>query len=305
VSTRSQLGEFLRTRRDRLQPGEAGLSATGSGRRVPGLRREELAGLAEVSPDYLRRLEQGRVLPSNTVLDALANALRLGPSEREHLQTLADRARGRPPRPLPEVGIRPTLLRMLEALSPTPAVVLGRCCEVLAWNKTGAALDKVVAHQPPEERNVARRIILDDSSRQLYPEWEALGQEVADVLQLNATRFSDDQALAALIDELQRESADFRRFWERHDVFEKTSGRKLVDHPDVGLLALEYESFEIAPLSGQVLIVYTAEPGSETADALVRLEDVAEDLELGLLAERHHEPASAGMSSTSSRSEPQ
>jgi len=280
VSTRTQLGAFLRTRRDRLQPAEVGLRTTGSERRVPGLRREELASLAEVSPDYLRRLEQGRVLPSNTVLDALANALRLGPSEREHLQTLADRARGRAPRPLPEVGIRPSLLRMLDALSPTPAVVLGRCCEVLAWNKTGAALDKVVAEQPPEERNVARRIILDGSSRQLYPEWEALGQEVADVLQLNATRFSDDQALAALIDELLRASADFRRFWERRDVFEKTSGRKLVDHPDVGLLALEYESFEIAPLSGQVLIVYTAEPGSDTAEALGRLEDVAANLEL-------------------------
>jgi transcriptional regulator with XRE-family HTH domain len=280
VSPRRQLGAFLRTRRDRLQPAEVGLPATETGRRVPGLRREELASLAEVSPDYLRRLEQGRVLPSNAVLDALANALRLGPSEREHLQTLADRARGRPPRPLPEAGIRPTLLRMLEALSPTPAVVLGRCCEVLAWNKTGAALDKVVAEQPPEDRNVARRIILDPSARELYPEWEALGQEVADVLQLNATRFSDDQTLAELIDELLRESADFRLFWERHDVFEKTSGRKLLDHPDVGRLELEYESFEIAPLSGQVLIVYTAEPGSETAEALGRLERVAEALAL-------------------------
>jgi transcriptional regulator with XRE-family HTH domain len=245
---------------------------------VPGLRREEVAGLAEVSPDYLRRLEQGRVLPSNGVLDALADALKLGPSERDHMQTLADRARGRPPRPLPEVGIRPTLLRMLEALAPTPAVVLGRCCEVLAWNPAGAALDKVVALEPPEERNIARRLALDPSARDLYPEWEALVQEVADTLQLNATRFSDDRALAELIEELLRDSEVFRRCWERHKVFEKTSGRKLLDHPDVGRLELDYESFEIAPLTGQVLIVYTAEPGSDTAQALGQLELIAEDL---------------------------
>jgi transcriptional regulator with XRE-family HTH domain len=274
VSPRDQLGAFLRARRDGIPPAQVGLTEQ-PGRRVPGLRREEVAQLAGMSPDYLRRLEQGRVLPSDTVLNALADALKLGLVERAHVQALADRARGRQPQMPADDGIRPTLLRLLELLSPAPAVVLGRRCEVLAWNPTGAALDKVVAAQPPGRRNVARRVLLDPSSRELYPEWEALAQEVADVLRLNAARFSEDAQLHSLIDELLRESPEFRRFWDRHEVFEKTAGTKVLDHPDVGRLELEYESFEIAPLTGQVLIVYTAPPGSPTADALERLEEVA------------------------------
>jgi transcriptional regulator with XRE-family HTH domain len=278
VSSGDQLGAFLRARRDGIRPGQIGLVEE-AGRRVPGLRREEVAQLAGTSPDYLRRLEQGRVVPSDTLLDALAAALKLGPAERAHVQALADRARGRQPHMPADDGIRPTLLRLLEALSPTPAVVLGRCCEVLAWNPTGAALDMVVAAQPPEQRSVARRVLLDPSSRELYPECEALAQEVADVLRLNAARFSDDAELQSLIEELLRESPEFRRYWNRHGVFEKTAGRKLLDHPDVGRLELEYESFEIAPLTGRTLIVYTAPPGSPTADALRQLERVAAAVE--------------------------
>src|SRR4051812_19857483 len=158
----SELGDLLRTRRDRLKPGALGLPAEGR-RRVPGLRREEGAALAGLSVDYLRRLEQGPVLPSGTVLDALADALRLDVLPRTHLDALADRARGRQPRLPPEGSVRPTLLRTLSSLSPTPAVVLGRCCDVVAWNRPGAALDPVVAAKPPERRNVARRILLDPS----------------------------------------------------------------------------------------------------------------------------------------------
>jgi hypothetical protein len=164
---------------------------------------------------------------------------------------------------------------MLDALAPTPAVVLGRCCEVLAWNQTGAALDMVVAALAPEERNVARRILLDPTARELYPEWHSLAQEVADVLKLNASRFSNDGELADLIEELSRESPEFRRFWEREEVFEKTYGRKALDHPVVGRLELEYESFEVAPLTGAALLVYTAPPGSPTADRIRELESVA------------------------------
>jgi hypothetical protein len=205
------------------------------------------------------------------VLDRLADALGFGPSERTHLQNLADRARGRQA-PTPDgPEVRPTLLRLLDALEPTPAVILGRRCEVLAWNRTGAALDEVVARTPPEERNVARRIVLDPTASELYPEREALAQEVADVLRLNAARFSDDSRLSALVDELLRESPEFRRSWDRQGVFEKSSGVKVLDHPRVGRLELEYESFEIAPLTGTVLIVYTAPAGSPTADALEEL----------------------------------
>jgi transcriptional regulator with XRE-family HTH domain len=235
--------------------------------------------LAGISPDYLRRVEQGRVLPSDAVLDSFADALRLGPAERAHIQVLADRARGRQPRPPPDQGIRPTLLRMLKALAPTPAVVLGRCCEVLAWNPTGAALDQAVAALPAAERNVARRILLDPSARELYPEWDDLAKEVTDVLKLNSTRFGEDRALAELIEELTRDSAEFRGFWEREEVFEKTAGRKVLDHPVVGRLELEYESFEISPMTGRVLIVYTAPPGSPTAERITALNSLARELE--------------------------
>jgi transcriptional regulator with XRE-family HTH domain len=270
MNPRAELGSFIRARRDAISPAQVGLSDSDP-RRVPGLRREEVAAFADTSSDYVRRVEQGRVLPSNAILDRLADALRLGPSERAHLQNLADRARGRQAPPPADDGIRPTLQRLLDALEPTPAVVLGRRCEVLAWNQTGAALDEVVARQPPEERNVARRIILDPTSRDLYPEWEALAQEVASVLRLNAARFSDDRELLELVGELRRGSPEFRRYWERQGVFEKSSGVKVLDHPRVGRLELEYESFEITPLSGQVLIVYTAPAGSAAADSIEAL----------------------------------
>jgi transcriptional regulator with XRE-family HTH domain len=270
MNPRPELAGFVRAHRDRLRPAEVGLQDSG-GRRVPGLRRDEVASLAGMSPDYLRRVEQGRVLPSTAVLDRLADALRLDPPSRAHLQTLADRARGRHV-PTPKgANVRPTLLRVLATLEPTPAVVLGRRCEVLAWNQTGAALDEAVALRPPEERNVARRLILDPTARDLYPEWEALAQEVANVLRLNRARFSDDRELAALVDELLSVSPEFQEYWDRQGVFEKSAGVKVLDHPKVGRLELEYESFDISPFTGQVLIVYTARPGSPTAQALEHL----------------------------------
>jgi hypothetical protein len=274
MNPRTELGAFLRARRDALKPPELGLPV-GRARRVPGLRREELGSIAGTSPDYVRRVEQGRVLPSDLVLDAFADALRLGPAERAHVQALADLARGRQRPTPPDQGIRPTLMHVLEALAPTPAVVLGRCCEVLAWNATGAALDQIVAARIPAERNVARRILLDPTSRELYPEWNDLAQEVTEVLKLNATRFSDDRALRELIEELSRESAEFRHYWQRQDVFEKTFGRKVLEHPVVGRLELDYDSFEVTPLTGQQLIVYTAPPASPTAERITALAALA------------------------------
>lgn len=265
-----ELGAFLKARRDRVRPEDLGLP-NGSSRRVPGLRREEVASLADVSVDYLRRVEQGSVVPSDAVLDALADGLRLGRVERAHLQELADRARGRQQPPAGDGAVRPSLLRTLEALAPTPAVVLGRRCEVVAWNAPGAALDPAVAALPAEKRNVARRVVLDPSARDLYPEWIALVEEVADVLRRNIARFADDEELAALVDELLEASPEFRRCWERREVFEKTFGRKVLEHPDVGRLELSYESFEVTGAPGHVLLVYTAEPDSPTAARLARL----------------------------------
>lgn len=265
-----ELGAFLRARRDGVSAAALGLPADGS-RRVPGLRREEVAALAGVTADYLRRVEQGSVIPSDPTLDALADGLRLKRVEREHLQALADQARGRQPLPRGDHAVRAGLLRTLHALAPTPAVVLGRLCEVVAWNPTGAALDPVLAALPAPQRNVARRVALDPSARSLYPEWDALAEEVADVLRFNAARFPDDAELEALIEELLRGSPEFGRLWGRRDVFAKTSGRKVIDHPEVGRLDLAYESFDVTAAPGQVLIVYTADPGSQTAQRLDRL----------------------------------
>jgi transcriptional regulator with XRE-family HTH domain len=275
MESRRALGEFLRSRRDRTRPEDVGVAAR-AGRRVQGLRREEVASLAGVSADYLRRVEQGRVLPSVDLLDSLAQAMRLGAADRLHLEALADRARGRRRQGPPITPARPSLLRTLDALSPAPAVVLGRRCEVLAWNPTGAALDQAVAQRPPQERNVARRIVLEPSARELYPEWEALVQEVADVLRLNTARFPDDAGLAALVEELLAGSRTFVRCWARLDVFEKSFGRKVLDHPLVGRLELTYEAFEIAAGSGEALLVYTAEPDSPTAHAIQELARMAD-----------------------------
>jgi transcriptional regulator with XRE-family HTH domain len=269
-----ELGAFLRARRDGVRPDDLGLP-TQSVRRVPGLRREEVAVLADVSVDYLRRIEQGSVLPSDAVLEALADGLRLGRVERSHLWVLADQARGRRDHAPSDVNVRPSLERTLEALAPTPAVVLGRCCEVVAWNRTGAALDPVVAALPGRERNIARRVVLDPSARMLYPEWPALVEEVADVLRRNATRFPDDAELALLVQDLLEGSAAFGRCWERRDVFEKTFGRKVLQHPHVGRLDLAYEALEVTGSPGQVLIVYTAEADSPTARRLDRLAALA------------------------------
>lgn len=270
MEPQAELGAFLRARRDSMQPHVVGVRAE-SGRRVPGLRREEVAQLAGVSADYLRRLEQGRVLPSDAVLDALADVFHLGAAEREHLGLLAGLARGRQPAlPVEEVG-RPSLSRILDALAPAPAVILGRCCDVLAWNPTGAALDPVVAAQPPHRRNVARRILLDPTAQALYPEWQSLAQEVADILRLNAARFAEDARLAKLINELLEQSKVFRDQWNRNEVREKTFGRKVLDHPDVGRLELDYEALTLPGTTGQQLIVYTAGAESPTARRLERL----------------------------------
>ena len=275
MESRRALGEFLRSRRDRTQPEDVGVAAR-TGRRVPGLRREEVASLAGVSADYLRRLEQGRVLPSVDLLDALAQAMRLGAADRLHLEALADRARGRRRQGPPITAARPSLLRTLDALSPAPAVVLGRRCEVLAWNPTGAALDQAVAQRPPQERNVARRIVLEPSARELYPEWEALVQEVADVLRLDTARFPDDAGLAGLVDDLLAGSRTFARCWRASTSSRSPSGARCSITRSSVASSLPTRRSEMAAGSGQALLVYTAEPDSPTAHAIEELARIAD-----------------------------
>jgi transcriptional regulator with XRE-family HTH domain len=269
MDKRRELGEFLKSRRGRLRPDDLELPSFGR-RRVPGLRREELAQLAGVSVDYYVRLEQGRAgQPSEGVLDALGRALRLDDTEWAHLHDLSRPAHRRRREPPPE-RVRPEVRRLMGALdsTSTPAMVIGRRADVLAWNETAAALVADWGALPPEQRNAARHVFLDEGARELYPDWEEGARATVAYLRLAAGRHPDDPALAELIGELSMKSEEFRRWWPRHDVQEKTHGTKRFMHPIVGPLTLAYESLALDGDGDQTLVVYTAEPGSGSETAL-------------------------------------
>ncbi|MCF3961641.1 helix-turn-helix domain-containing protein [Streptomyces fuscigenes] len=275
-ATNAQLSEFLRTRRARLSPTGAGLpAAAGAGtRRVPGLRREEVARLAGVSVDYYIRLERGRAANvSGAVLDALARALRLDPAERAHLLALA--APGHRPRRRPHQGppdpvqrVRPGLLRVLESVGGNPALVLGRRYDVLAANAPARALYTDFEALPVRERNMVRFLFLDPAARTLYADWPAAARATVGGLRLYAGRHADDPLLAGLVAELSGRDADFRRWWAAHEVREHAYGTKHYHHPRVGDLVLGYETLASPTDADQVLGMHTAEAGSPSARAL-------------------------------------
>jgi transcriptional regulator with XRE-family HTH domain len=263
----TRLGEFLQARRALLSPEAAGVQSYGR-RRVPGLRREELAQLAGVSVDYYVRLEQGRAHhPSAEVLDALARALQLEEVERSHLHDLAGPAPARRRRVAPE-RIRPGVQRLLDQFDSVPVFVLGRSMDLLAWNRLAAALIGDPGRLPAEQRNMARMTFLDPACRAHYPDWERVARETVGYLRHCAGRHPEDPELAALVGELSLKSEQFARWWAGHLVREKTHGTKRMLHPVVGELTLNYETLMVAGEADQALIAYTAEPGSESETAL-------------------------------------
>jgi transcriptional regulator with XRE-family HTH domain len=273
MDRRGQLGQFLSSRRARLQPGEVGLGTSGR-RRVPGLRREELAQLAGMSADYYSRLEQGRAgQPSDSVLEALAAALQLDDAERLHLFDLARPPR-RPASPPPE-RVRPEIQRLLDLLERVPAMIIGRRGDVLAWNALGLATGVDWSERDEDDRNTARFYFLDPRARELYPDWEDGAAETVAYLRLAAGRHPDDHTLTALIGELSMKSEDFRELWANHDVQSKGFVTKRINHPVVGLMTLSAESFILAADPDQMLNTYTAEPGSDSEAALNRLAEIA------------------------------
>ncbi|MFI6359894.1 helix-turn-helix transcriptional regulator [Streptomyces sp. NPDC050743] len=264
----TELRDFLRSRRAKITPEEAGLGPQAGVRRVPGLRREEVARLAGVSVDYYIRLERGRPLNvSASVLDAVARALRLNDLERAHLFRLAKPARTRP-RPLPAQRVRPGLRLLLENLTDVPALVYGRRLDILASNQLARALYTDFEALPVRSRNMARLAFLDDDFRSLYVDWEEAARGVVASLRLYAGRHPHDPALAELVGELSVQDADFRRWWAENDVFQRTHGTKHYHHPVVGDLILRYEAFTPADDAEQTLGVSTAEPGSPSAERL-------------------------------------
>ncbi|WP_063789158.1 helix-turn-helix transcriptional regulator [Streptomyces sp. NRRL F-5755] len=260
------LGEFLRSRRARITPRQAGLSDDGGHRRVPGLRREEIAQLAGVSVDYYVRLERGRRLNvSETVLDAISRALRLDPVERTHLFQLAKPAAGRPRRTATRPQqVRPGLRDLLRILEHTPALVLGRRLDVLASNRMARALLTDFDALPPRERNLVRFMFRDETARSLYTH----AQDIVASLRLYAGRHPHDPLPADLVGELSITDEGFRRWWADQNVHRHTHGSKHFHHPVAGPLTLTYESLTLPADPDQRLSVYTAEAGSSSEEAL-------------------------------------
>ncbi|KOV85114.1 helix-turn-helix domain-containing protein [Nocardia sp. NRRL S-836] len=263
-----ELGEFLRARRAALDPAAAGFPDDGRLRRVPGLRREELAQLAHVSVDYVVRLEQGRTnRVSRPVLDALADALRLAADERAYLFTVADVAPAPAPRPArPEVARQ--LRQLLDSMSDVPALVLNRRLDVLAWNAGAVALLTDFGALPPAERNLVRLTFLDPDYRALYGDWARSARECVAVLRMEAGRHPGDQALSALVGELSVRDADFRTWWASHRVRGPRQLVKTYHHPVVGTLELDVQQFSVDTHPDQELVVYTAAAGSPSEKAL-------------------------------------
>jgi transcriptional regulator with XRE-family HTH domain len=262
MNRQSDLRDFLQSRRARLRPENVGI-LPGERRRVAGLRREELAGLAGISVDYYVRLEQGRTdSVSEGVLSALADALRLTPDEHSYLRSLASSQRGRPAAQEPSWEVRPSLQRILDSLDRCPAMIFGRRLQVLAWNGLAAKLVADFGALPPVERNLVRLMFLDDNAPVVYPEWPKVAQDTVSALRLHASQHPDDPELDRFVEELSRKSEQFRRCWARHDVRSKTHGKKLIRHPIVGLLSLTYETSRLPDDSDQGLLIYSAEPDS-------------------------------------------
>lgn len=266
-----ELGAFLRSRRERLQPQDVGL-ASGPRRRTPGLRREEVAVLAHISTEYYIRLEQGRApRPSSEVLATLAEALRLTDAESDHLHVLAGTA---PKRTwLHRRDVRPSILALLGRLPQTAAIVTSATFEVLAWNDLAAALMEDFALLEPKDRNLARRAFLEsrDSDSALYGLSDVAEFRLSVVMQLRATlaRYPSDPDVISLVDDLLA-SPDFSRLWENHDVQAPATLTKTFHHRVVGDVTLDCDTLALTDRD-QRLVLYSAQTGSRHAEALALL----------------------------------
>ncbi|MEV6639531.1 helix-turn-helix transcriptional regulator [Amycolatopsis sp. NPDC051371] len=262
-----ELGDFLRARRAELSPQVVGLNAGPVARRVPGLRREEVARLAAISTDYYRRLEQGRMAASGPVLDQLAQVLRLDDDQRAYLFELAGKPSGKP-RATQAGTISPQLRRLLDQMPEAAALVLGSGMDILAWNRLAAALITDFARIPEHERNYVRVVFTDPAMRTLYPDWADVARKAVTNLHMDAARHPDDARLAELVRELSTRDADFRDWWHGQHVTSKGQGTKRFHHPVVGELTLDWDTLICDTAPDQHVIVLTAEPGTPSHDAL-------------------------------------
>jgi len=269
----SEMRDFLVSRRARITPQQAGLPAYGGNRRVAGLRREEVALLAGVSVDYYTRLERGRAAgASDSVLEGIARALHLDEAERAHLFDLARTVAGpvvpRAPRRPASQQVRPSVRRILDSMTATPAYVRNARLDILAANRLGAALFAPVVTSPAQPANNARFLFLDPAAREFYADWERQAQDVVAMLRTEAGRSPHDKGLSNLIGELSTHSENFRTWWAAHNVRFHRTGVKRFRHPVVGDLTLTFEALDLAADAGLRVSAYTAEPGTPSDDAL-------------------------------------
>ena len=278
LDLRTEIREFLRSRRARVAPETAGLPAYGRKRRVEGLRREEVALLAGVSVEYYVRIERGSLAgTSQGVLDALASALQLDEAERDHLSHLARRsgAPGARRHGAPPTTVRPALQEVLDAMTGAPALIRNGRHDVLAANRLGCALFSPVLADPRRPANTARFVYLHPrEAEQFFVDYDRATRNAAAMLRLEMGRNPHDEQLKALIDELSTGSEQFRRRWASQDVRLHGSGRKQVNHPVVGRLDLNFESMNLPTDPGLQLNVYTAPAGGSAANDLARLASV-------------------------------
>ncbi|WP_405657987.1 helix-turn-helix transcriptional regulator [Streptomyces sp. NBC_01166] len=276
-----ELGEFLKARRGELSPRTVGLPDTGP-RRVPGLRREEVAQLAAISTDYYTRIEQGRIPPSGPVLQALVGVLHLGDDQRDYVFELA--AKDTAPVRRGVQKIQPALRRLLDDLTTTPAIVLGRRMDILAWNTLAAALVTDFSALPDKHRNYVRIMFTDPALRTLYDDWNTVARTTVGMLRKEAAAYSQDARLAALVGELSVRDDDFRTWWGGHQVTAGAVGTKTLHHPVAGDLTLDWDTLTAGTDPDQRLIVWTAEIGSPSHDGLRLLSSWAASTHLGASA---------------------
>ena len=271
MGTNNEIREFLTSRRAKITPAQAGIRTYGGTRRVPGLRREEVALLAGVSVDYYTRLERGNAIGvSDSVLTALARALQLDEAERSHLFDLARAARtpSRPRRRTSHQQIRPGIQHVLDAFTQAPATVRNGRLDILAANRLGYALYSVMNLGPGRPANSARFLFLDPRAPDFYVDWEQATHDAVAVLRSQAGRDPYDRELIDLVGELSTQSEVFRTRWAAHNVRFHDHGTKHFRHPVVGELSLNFERMELSPDTGLTMFAYTADPGSKSQESL-------------------------------------
>src|SRR4051812_25106692 len=271
LDTKDEIREFLTSRRAKITPQQAGLPVFGGTRRVPGLRREEAAMLAGVSVDYYTKMERGNLRGvSEGVLEALARGLHLDEAERAHLFDLA-RAAGpmsRPRRRPAAHRVRPSVQRIIDAMTDAPALVQNGRGDVLAANRLGLALYSEMDLAPPRPANHARFVFLDPRAHSVFVDWERVADDTVAMLRAEAGRDPHGRNLTDLVGELSTRSDAFRRRWAAHNVRAHQTGAKRYHHPVVGDLTLTYEILELTADPGLNLLALSAEPGTPSHDAL-------------------------------------